>query len=50
MANFIRKRRIIIQKVEMKSLELHKEVEIRLPANVKKVTGILITGHYSIQG
>ncbi|MBX2956301.1 MAG: hypothetical protein KF846_09100 [Cyclobacteriaceae bacterium] len=37
------KRRIIIAKLEVNKLERFKPFEIRLPANVKKVTGILVT-------
>lgn len=37
------KRKIIITKLEVSKLERFKSFEIRLPANVKKVTGILVT-------
>lgn len=37
------KRRIIITKLEVTKLERFKPFEIRLPANVKKVTGIAVT-------
>ena len=37
------KRRIIIAKLEVSKLERFKPFEIRLPANVNKVTGILVT-------
>jgi len=37
------KRRIIVQKLEIMKLERFKPFEIRLPANVKKITGIAIT-------
>lgn len=37
------KRRIIIAKLEVEKLERFKPFEIRLPANVTKVTGILVT-------
>jgi hypothetical protein len=37
------KRKIIITKLEVNKLERFRSIEIRLPANVKKVTGILVT-------
>ncbi|MFZ6012306.1 MAG: hypothetical protein ACOYXT_18330 [Bacteroidota bacterium] len=37
------KRKIIITRFEVKKLERFKPFEIRLPANVKKLTGILVT-------
>lgn len=37
------KRRIITVKVDVSKFERFKPFEIRLPANVKRVTGILIT-------
>jgi len=37
------KRRIIVTKLEVNKLERFKPFEIRLSANVKKVTGILVT-------
>jgi hypothetical protein len=37
------KRKIIVVKFEVSKLERFKPFEIRLPANVKKVTGILVT-------
>jgi len=37
------KRRIIITKLEITKLERFKPFEIRLPTNVKKVTGIAVT-------
>jgi hypothetical protein len=37
------KRKIIVTKLEVNKLERFKPVEIHLPANVKKVTGILVT-------
>lgn len=37
------KRRIIVVKFEVNKLERFKPFEIRLPSNVKKVTGILVT-------
>jgi hypothetical protein len=37
------KRKIILTKLEVNKLERFKSFEIRLPANVKKVTGILVT-------
>jgi hypothetical protein len=37
------KRRFIIAKLEINTLERFKPFEIRLPANVKKVTGIAVT-------
>lgn len=37
------KRKIIITRLEVNKLERFKPIEIRLPANVKKVTGILVT-------
>ena len=36
-------RRIIVAKVAISKLERFKPFEIRLPANVKKVTGIAVT-------
>lgn len=37
------KRRIIVTKLEVDKLERFRPFEIRLPANVKKVTGIAVT-------
>jgi hypothetical protein len=37
------KRKTIITKVEITKLEKFKPFEIRLPANVKKITGVLVT-------
>ncbi len=37
------KRKIVITKLEVTRLERLKPFEIRLPANVKKITGILVT-------
>lgn len=37
------KRKIIITKLVIDSPERFKPFEIRLPANVKKITGILVT-------
>jgi hypothetical protein len=37
------KRKIIMVKLEINKLERFKPFEIRLPSNVKKVTGILVT-------
>ena len=37
------KRKTIIVKLEVSKLERFKSIEIRLPANVKKITGILVT-------
>ncbi len=37
------KRRIIIVKLEIDKLERFRPFEIRLPANVKRVTGIAVT-------
>ena len=37
------KRRIIIAKMEIEKFERFKPFEIRLPANVTKVTGIAVT-------
>lgn len=37
------KRKIIITKVEVNKFERFKPFEIKLPANVTKVTGILVT-------
>lgn len=39
----IKRRRYIIHKVIINDYERHKQFEIRLPNNVKKVTGIIIT-------
>ena len=36
-------RRFLITKVEINKMERFKPFEIRLPANVKKVTGIAVT-------
>jgi hypothetical protein len=41
------KRKIIITKFEVTKLEKFKPFEIRLPANVKKITGILVTASAS---
>ena len=37
------RRRILIQKIEISGPERQKETEIKLPGNVSKVTGIIIT-------
>jgi hypothetical protein len=37
------KRKIIVVKLEVNKLERFKSFEIRLPANTRKVTGILVT-------
>lgn len=37
------KRTFIVTKLEITKLERFKVIEINLPANVKKVTGILVT-------
>jgi hypothetical protein len=37
------KRKIIVTKVEIKELERFKPIEIRLPSNVRKITGVLVT-------
>lgn len=37
------KRKYIIQVLEINDLERFRQFEIRLPANVKKVTGVIIT-------
>jgi hypothetical protein len=37
------KRKIIIAKLEINKLERFKPFEIRLPANTKKITGIVVT-------
>lgn len=37
------KRKIIITKIEVTKLERFKPFEIRLPSNVKRVTGVLVT-------
>jgi hypothetical protein len=37
------RRRIIIKKVSIDKLERFKAFEIKLPANVKKVTGVAVT-------
>jgi hypothetical protein len=37
------KRKTIITKFEVTKLERFKSFEIRLPANVKKITGVLVT-------
>ena len=37
------KRKIIVTKIEINQFERFKPFEIKLPANVKKVTGILVT-------
>lgn len=37
------KRKIIIAKLEITRLERFKPFEIRLPSNVKEITGILVT-------
>lgn len=50
MATFKKRKRILIQKVVLQPGELNKQVEIRLPSNVKKITGITITGNFSIEG
>lgn len=39
----VTKRRVIVIKLDITRLEKYKPVEIRLPANVKKVTGVLAT-------
>jgi hypothetical protein len=37
------RRRILIEKIEINGLERQKEIEIKLPSNVSRVTGIIIT-------
>ena len=37
------KKKILIYQMEIETLERHKTFEIRLPAGVKKVTGIMVT-------
>jgi hypothetical protein len=39
----IKRKRFIIHKVVINEFERHKQFEIRLPAHVKQVTGIIIT-------
>lgn len=41
------KRKIVVKKVEITELESFKAIEIKLPANVRKVTGILVTASES---
>jgi hypothetical protein len=43
MASTISKRKYLIQTIELNSLERFRQFEIKLPANVKKVTGIIIS-------
>jgi len=43
MAKTISKRKFLIQEIEFGSLERFRQIEIKLPANVKKVTGICVT-------
>jgi len=37
------KRKVIITKVSIEKLERFKPFEIRLPANARKVTGVMVT-------
>lgn len=43
MITTIKKRKILIHKVEVKKLEKNLQFEIRLPANISEVTSILVT-------
>jgi hypothetical protein len=43
MKNLKVKRKILIYQMAIDTLERHKPFEIRLPAGVKKVTGIIVT-------
>lgn len=40
------KRKVIVATVEIKSYERTRAVDIKLPANVVKVTGIMATGSW----
>lgn len=37
------KKKIVVYKLSVNELERHRQFEIKLPANVKKVTGIILT-------
>lgn len=43
MISTITKRKVIVTKIQVAKLERFRPIEIKLPANVKKVTGILVT-------
>jgi hypothetical protein len=36
-------RKILIYKLEISQLERHRQFEIKLPANLKKIKGVIIT-------
>lgn len=42
-SNFKRKKRYLIHKIEINVNETSKQFEIRLPSNVKKVSGVIVT-------
>lgn len=37
------KRKTIVTRITIDALERFKPIEIRLPANIKKITGVLVT-------
>jgi hypothetical protein len=43
MIKFTKKKKYLIHTMEISQLERHKQFEIKLPSNVKKVTGVIIT-------
>jgi hypothetical protein len=43
MATIKKKKRVMIHSLEITELERFRQFEIKLPANVKKVTGVIIT-------
>jgi hypothetical protein len=43
MIKFTKKKKYLIHTMEISQLERHKQFEIMLPANVKKITGVIIS-------
>jgi hypothetical protein len=37
------KKKIVIHRLDITELERHRQFEIKLPANFKKITGVIIT-------
>jgi hypothetical protein len=43
MIKFTKKRKYLIEVLEISQVERHRQFEIKLPANIKKITGVIIT-------
>jgi hypothetical protein len=43
MIKFTKKKKYLIQILEISGLERHRQFEIKLPANIKRITGVIIT-------